>query len=134
MGRESQRLGKRGEYAVIGKLMEMGCDVYTPEVDTEHIDCVIRSEKGEYKEIQVKTRTPSNEHGAKVFAVRGFKERKNYFVICHFIGTDDYWVLPSRIFERHARANNRGFTRLTMTETKQFDLRRYRNNFDLLKK
>ncbi len=34
MGRQTQRLGKRGEYAVIGKLLEMGCDVYQPLVDT----------------------------------------------------------------------------------------------------
>jgi len=134
MGGESQLLGKRGECAVIGKLMEMGCDVYQPLVDTKRIDCVIRSEKGEYKEIQVKTRTPSDEHGARVFAVHGFRERKNYFIICHFIGTSDYWVLPSRIFEKHAVANKRDFTHFTMTGKKQFELTRYHNNFDLLKK
>lgn len=38
MGRESHRLGKQGEYAVIGKLLEMDCDVYQPTVDTERID------------------------------------------------------------------------------------------------
>ena len=135
MGRESQRLGKRGEYAVIGKLLEMGCDVYTPIVDVERIDCVIRSQKGEYKEVQVKTRTPSQEQGARVFEVHGFKERKNYFVVLHFINTDDYWVLPSRIFEKHAIFNKKyDTTRIIMTETKQFGLRRYRNNFDLLKR
>lgn len=55
--------------------------------------------------------------------MHGFKERKNYFIICHFIGTPNYWVLPSRIFEKHAVSNKKGFTRLTMTEMKQFELR-----------
>jgi hypothetical protein len=44
MGRESQRLGKRGEYAVIGKLLEMGCDAYQPITDTERIDCETKEE------------------------------------------------------------------------------------------
>ena len=135
MGRTTQRLGKRGEYAVIGKLLEMGCDVYTPIVDVERIDCVIRSERGEYKEIQVKTRTPSHEQGARVFEVQGLTVRKNYFVILHLINSSDYWVLPSVIFAKHGRTNHKtGATRIVLTDTKQFRLRRYRDNFDLLKK
>ena len=135
MSRETSRLGKQGEYAVIGKLLEMGCDVYQPIVDTKRIDCVIRSEKGEYKEIQVKARSVSSEHGANIFSVRGFKDRANYFVILNFLGTSNYWVFPSRIFKKHGRPSKRtGSWQINLTEKKQYDLRRYRNNFDLLKK
>jgi len=121
MGRTTQRLGKRGEYAVIGKLLEMGCDVYTPIVDVERIDCVIRSERGEYKEIQVKTRTLSREQGARVFQVRDLQVRENYFIILHFIGTDNYWILPSRIFAKYGLVNRTySMTRIRLTEPKQF--------------
>ena len=139
MGRETQRLGKRGEYAVIGKLLEMDCDVYVPIVDVENIDCIIRDIKGHYNEIQIKTRTMPEGKSYKnpCFDVTIAKPRENFFIVGHIDGTLDYWVVPSRIFQKHAtlvRFQGRAFSRLTMSEKKMFDLRKYKNNFDLLKK
>lgn len=139
MSRQSQRLGKRGEYSVIGKLLEMNCDVYVPIVDVENIDCIIRDEKGEYNEIQIKTRTMPEDKSYKnpCFDVHTMKPRKNFYVIGHIDGTLDYWVIPSRIYLKSAttvRFKGKIISRLTMSDKKMFDLRKYKNNFEQLKK
>lgn len=138
MGRDSQRLGKRGEYSVIGKLLEMNCDVYAPIVDVENIDCIIRDVKGNYNEIQIKTRTKPEGKSYKnpCFDVHNLKTRPNYFIIGHIDGTPDYWVIPSKTFQKYStfiKFRGNTINRLTMSDKKMFELRKYRNNFDQLK-
>ncbi len=139
MSRKSQRLGKRGEYSVIGKLLEMNCDVYVPIVDVENIDCIIRDEKGDYNEIQIKTRKMPEGKSYKnpCFDVHNLKPRKNFFIIGHIDGTSDYWVIPSHLYQKHAtqtKFKGKIISRLTMSAKKIFNLRRYRNDFEQLKK
>ena len=48
--------GKRAEFKVIPKLLENKFDVYLPLVDDHWVDTIIKTEKGEYREIQIKAR------------------------------------------------------------------------------
>jgi hypothetical protein len=43
IGGETQKTGKRGELTVIGELLKRGFDVYIPVVDTEGIDCIVKT-------------------------------------------------------------------------------------------
>lgn len=47
-------LGKRGELLAKSKFIEYGFDVFSTEVDDKGIDFIVKNEKGEYFEIQVK--------------------------------------------------------------------------------
>ena len=131
MGKRTQRVGKRGEYAVIGKLLENRLDVYVPIVDVENIDCVTRSPKGKFNERKIKTRSVDVKH--PVFEVPEYKPRRNFFIICHFAETPDFWVIPSTKFHKSGlllkKYNKR---RITMNRKRKYELNRYHNNFGLL--
>lgn len=43
--------GKRAEFKVIAKLLENKFDVYIPLVDDHCVDAIIKTEKGEFREI-----------------------------------------------------------------------------------
>jgi hypothetical protein len=49
------RLGKRGELFVFAQLLQRGVVPYTPLLDIEAVDCVIRKPQGGYFEVHVKT-------------------------------------------------------------------------------
>ena len=77
--KETQRTGKEGELRVIGELLRQGFNVYTPMVDIEGTDCVIK-QKNSYLDIQIKTRERAR---LLLFDVKRFTPRDNFFIICY---------------------------------------------------
>ena len=49
------QVGKYGEYLVKMEFTSLGYDVYSAEVDNKGIDFVVRTRKGRYYDIQVKS-------------------------------------------------------------------------------
>ena len=135
MGRESQRLGKRGEYTALGRMLDLGLDVYVPVVDVENIDFVVRNNKGRYKAIQIKTR--ARKKGGETFEITLPKLSHDFFVVLHIAGTENFRVLPFKVFYRYRVRSEyfkkRGKVRLLFTKKKKEVLHRYRGDFAQLK-
>jgi hypothetical protein len=128
--------GKRGEYMVIGKILEKGFTVYTPVADVEGIDCIIRNEKGRLIQIQIKTRNKNQEEG-RYFIVKEFRPNYDFFICCYLIDTDELWVIPSHIFHDLSYYDKKIKDRtLPMSLTNQKILSKYKDNLglELLKK
>ncbi len=49
--------GKRMEFVIIAEMLSEGLDVYTPLIDDNGIDAVVRNPDGSFVEIQIKTRS-----------------------------------------------------------------------------
>ena len=114
--------------------MTEGSDVFTPVVEIEGIDAVVRTSEGTYCEVQVKTRSKD---GPPVFQTKPFKPRDNFYIVVHFADSEDFWVLPSKVFIPHShkvRAHGRDFTRLTLSRAKRQELNEFHNAFYLLKR
>lgn len=79
---ESGQIGKLGEQKVISKLLERGLDVYLPIVDIHGIDCIIKTPKGKYIDVQIKTRLKITRN-LELIDVRKLKARKNLFIIAY---------------------------------------------------
>ncbi len=119
--------GKRGEYQVIGKLMQEGFIVYTPILDIG-VDCIIKNDKGRLIEIQIKTRNKGTDlKMKKQFIIK--KQLKcdvNFFICCYFIDTGEIWFIPSYKFKQLSKIEN-GFTILTMDLETEKDLLSYKD-------
>ena len=122
--------GKRGEYMVIGKLLEKGFTVYTPVADIEGIDCIIRNDTGRLIEIQIKTRNEREEEGRQ-FRVKDLKPHKDFFIACYLIDKDELWIIPSFQFKKSAYLNSEGTYILPMTFGKRRELSKYRDELGL---
>ena len=125
----TQVTGKQGEYRIIGKLLAKNMDVYIPVVDIEQIDCLVRNKTGEYSEVQIKTRTDPIKH--TVFEVRGFRARPHFFVVCHYLLSDESFVVPSVIFKKLSVQNGK-YRRIYMTKNIKENLAKYREAYHLL--
>ncbi len=122
-------VGKGGEYHVIGRLAEMGLEVYLPVADVSGVDALVRLPNGlGYKEIQVKT---SSKGERPVFQPR-IERRKNLYMVLHIAETNDFWILPSEVFYKNATKAG-GKMQLILTESKKKELHQYYNNWFLLK-
>lgn len=112
-------------------------DVYVPVVDVENIDCIVRTSKGDYNEIQVKTRTKT-EKSKGIFQVAMFKPRRNFFIICHVSNTDNFWVLPSNVFYANRvktkYLDKLKLVRIIMGQGRKERLNAYYNAFYLLER
>ena len=123
--------GKRGEYMVIGKLLEKGFTVYTPVADIEGIDCIIRNEKKRLIQIQIKTRNKKEEEG-RFFKIKDFKPNSDFFICCYLIDTDELWVIPSYSFYKLSYLDKTNELRtLAMTMTAQRELSKYKDGLGL---
>src|SRR3989344_6068327 len=85
---EGQITGKRGEYRVIGKLMESGFTVYVPILDIEGIDCIIKNDTGRLIEIQIKTRNKKDSDNRQ-FKLKSLRPHKDLFICCYMIDTNE---------------------------------------------
>src|SRR3989344_7771032 len=123
--------GKRGEYMVIGKLLEKGFTVYTPVADVEGIDCIIRNDKKRLIEIQIKTRNKDEEEG-RIFRIKDFEPSSDFFICCYLIDTDEVWIIPSFVFHKISSFDNiKGTRTLSMSMSSQRDLSKYKDNLGL---
>ncbi len=114
----TKRKGTSVEFFIVSKLLEYNFDVYMPVADTSGIDIIVRSKKGNYVEIQVKSRIDRG--GGRVFDVKDFKPRENFFIGCYIIKEDVYWLIPSSEYHKNAAFNNNK-RRLNTSKLKLFD-------------
>ena len=136
MGHEKQIIGKRGELSVLGELLKRGFDIYIPLVDVG-IDCVVRTKGNNFKEIQIKTRTPTDK--GRICDVKMFEPKGNFFIIYRLDGEKDengediYWIIPSEVFYSKANLARKGeFLRVGMNDKRKSEIKDYKNNFGLL--
>jgi hypothetical protein len=87
--------GKAVEYKIISDLLANGFDVFVPVVD-RGVDLIIKDSEGGFVEIQVKSRLIV--HPSDYFKIREFTPSHNFFIICHNIADDDFYVIPSKNF------------------------------------
>ncbi len=127
-------IGKRGEYEVIAKLLENGLTVYTPVVDIDEIDCIVRNSKGKLKEIQIKTNDKSEVKNIQ-FWVKNFKRSWDYFICCYINKTKEMWLIPSLVFGDNSfntYRNGEKIRVLDMNPANREKLEVYKNNFGIL--
>ena len=75
--RNRASFGKRMEFSILAEILAEGLDIYTPLVDDNGIDAVIRKEDGSFIEIQIKARSGNEKLFAAIigsyFAQKGRK-------------------------------------------------------------
>lgn len=95
--------GKRIEAYVKGLMLKQGLDIYTPEVDDDAVDIVVKSTQGYYVEVQVKAVS----EGAR-FAGISHQLRKNYWFVFYSESMDTFWLFSSSDFLKEACTNKAG--------------------------
>ena len=127
--------GKKGEYDIITKLMSEGFIVYTPVLDMDGVDCVVKNKHGRLIEIQIKTRTKGEGFNKDFIIKREFKPHKDFFICCYLIDSDEFWFIPSFVFSKLCKREN-GCCILTMdiqTEKELTGFRKERGFYTLNK-
>lgn len=117
--------GKKGEYEIITKLMSEGFLVYTPVLDIDGVDCVVKNEHGRLIEIQIKTRNKGEGYNKEFVIRRELKPNKNFFICCYLIDENEYWFIPSYVFAKLSKKEN-GCHILTMDLQNEKELTGYR--------
>lgn len=95
--------GKRIEAYVEGMMLKQGLDIYTPEVDNDAVDIVVKSPQGYYVEVQVKAVSKGTQ-----FAGISHQPRKNYWFVFYSESMDTFWLFSSSDFLKEACANKAG--------------------------
>lgn len=115
MAVERQQQGKQAELYVLGEILKQGMRVYTPLVDVEGVDAIVRTSKDSLLEIQIKSRGWGRQtKNPRWFQVNTIEPKKNFFVVCvEVVDTKwgDIWVFPSLIFDKYATRPTRGTPR-----------------------
>ncbi len=95
--RDSKMTGKKGELIIIKRFLDKDYTLYTPVVDVEGIDCILKNSNDKLFEIQIKTR---NRYIKPVsFEVLWLKPRDRYFICCYNMTDDEVWMIPAKIFK-----------------------------------
>jgi len=89
--------GKAIEHYIISELLKNDFDVFVPVVDTG-IDLIIKDKEGGLVEIQVKSRMINDDEDC--FFIKSFEPRHNFFIVCHNINDNVFYVLASKVFHR----------------------------------
>lgn len=92
---QRQVTGKKGELKVIGRLFEESFPVYTPVVDFEGVDCIIRNHYGILIELQIKSVGKDSKY-PRNFAFEWNKKPRNNYTFIFYIEIDNsFYVIPS---------------------------------------
>ena len=132
---ETQVTGAFGENVVIAEFLKRNFDIYLPVVD-RGVDCIVRSNTGNYYEVQIKTRA-TTKRGKYIFEIRGFRVRDNFFIVCYQakLEPDTFWILPSKVFKEYGSPRPKyNSHRLNLNPKRQKMLIEYKNNFNQLTK
>ena len=107
--RHSAGFGKRMEYALVGKMLMEGLDVYLPLVDDHGVDCVIKKADGTFIEIQIKARSKEVTDGdAALFAAITHDLTPNFYFVFYSERLDTMWILSSEEFLQECVTNKSG--------------------------
>ncbi len=134
---ESIPTHKRAALWVFDRLMQDGVNVYTPLLNLEGVDAVIRCEDGTYRDLHI--RASAGESSPLWFQVSRLRPREKLYLACvSWVGEPvDCWILPSEEYARHATVRGSSHDLDLESEApgggKLKDvLGRYRNAWDLL--
>ena len=106
--------GKQAELFVTGELLKRGAAVFEPVVDSVGIDLVVRGERGQYIEIQVKSAGSAGGKDPRWFQMGWFRTRPHFIIVgvTYEQGQPtEAWVLPSGVFDRFASGPSDGSPR-----------------------
>ncbi len=107
--KKSTEFGKQMEYWIISLMLKEGLEIYTPFVDDDAIDLIIKKSNGTFIEIQIKARskTVAIGHGAR-FEMSYHKKRKNYFFVFYSERLKTFWIMSSEEFLKRSSQNKVG--------------------------
>ena len=102
MDDESIPLHKRAGLWVFDQLLREGIIVYTPLLNIEGVDAVVRCEDGRFRDLVI--RASENEHFPNWFSVNRLTPRDNLYVVCVSwqVTPVQCWIFPSQDFVRNA--------------------------------
>ena len=129
---DSSKKGKYIEYFIISELLKHDFNVYTPVVDNG-TDMIVKDDKGGLVEIQVKSR--SIRHGRDCFIIKDFEPRFNFFIVCHNLNEDVFYVIPSLLFHKSSKLDMIEKRRkLSYFEITKYNYYKNEKGIELLKK
>ncbi len=93
---------KRAALWVFDQLLREGVIVYTPLLNIEGVDAVVRCQDGHFRDLVI--RASENEHYPNWFAVSRLQPRDNLLVVCVSwqVTPVQCWIFPSEDFIRNA--------------------------------
>ncbi len=99
---ESIPTHKRAALWVFDQLLREGVVVYTPLLNIEGVDAVVRCEDGSFRDLHI--RASAGEHDPTWFQVNRLKARDNLFIVCvaWAVTPIQCWIFPSPEFARNA--------------------------------
>ncbi len=99
---ESVPTHKRAALWVFDQLLRQGVIVYTPLLNVEGVDAVIRCEDGRFRDLHI--RASAGEHDPLWFQVSRMTPRDNLFIVCvaWALTPIQCWIIPSPEFARYA--------------------------------
>jgi hypothetical protein len=92
---------KRAELWVFDQLLREGVIVYTPILNIEGVDAVVRCQDGRFKDLVI--RVSENEHFPLWFSVNHVTARDNLYVVCVAwqVTPVQCWVFPAAEFLKY---------------------------------
>ncbi len=102
MANESLPANKRAALWVFDQLLKEGVIVYTPLLNIEGVDGVVRCEDGRFRDLII--RASGNEHFPLWFSVSHLEPRDHLYVLCIAwqVTPVQAWIFPSADYKRHA--------------------------------
>jgi hypothetical protein len=102
---ESIPTHKRAALWVFDQLLREGIIAYTPLMNVEGVDAVVRREDGTFRDLLI--RASASEHHPLWFQVRQLKPRDNLYVLCvaWALSPVQCWIFPSPDFARYAASH-----------------------------
>ncbi|MFH1209624.1 MAG: hypothetical protein V1663_02445 [archaeon] len=129
---DSTKKGKAIEHFIISELLKNDFEVFIPVLDIG-IDLAIKDKEGGFVEVQVKSRSMNGEDCD--FVLKDFIPRENFFIVCHNINDNAFFVMPSVIFHRKATDNRKDNPKRVWYSTiKKYENFKNEKGLDLLKK
>jgi hypothetical protein len=143
-GRLNVIFGKSGEFLIIHKLMEHKpeYEIYTPILDMNHSDCIIRNQKGDYLRLQIKTSRASH-NGNKLHADGSIEKYANIhlganvenlnfdYLVCAILDLQkesySYYIIPKKEIEPYSNC-----VRLTINPVVYHKFDNYLDSWHLL--
>ena len=92
---ESVPTHKRAALWIFDQLLRQGIIAYTPLLNVEGVDAVIRCEDGRYRDLHI--RASAGEHDPLWFQVRNIEPRDNLYIVCvaWALSPIQCWIIPS---------------------------------------
>ena len=107
--KKSTEFGKQMEYWIISLMLKEGLEIYTPFVDDDAIDLIIKKPNGTFIEIQIKARSKTVVAGdGASFEITYHKKRKNYFFVFYSERLKTFWIMSSEEFLKDSGQNKTG--------------------------